>query len=129
MLSSTQLLSVLSITLVVLSVHFVNGVPINSDSSDEINSVINDATKLVDDEPMFYKRKLPLEGILIGRRDFPNDGSLLDKRDYPTEGILLGKRQYPFEGILLGKRNYPTEGILLGKRDFRLFAPKPTFYN
>ncbi|CAF0787443.1 unnamed protein product [Rotaria sp. Silwood1] len=122
MLLSIQLFSILSITLVVLSVHFVNGVPVNFDSSDQINTPF-------DDEPILSKRKLPLEGILIGRRAFPNDDSSLNIHDYLTEGILLGKRNYPFEGILLGKRNYPTHGVLLDKPNFRFFAPKPTLYN
>lgn len=139
MLSTLQLFSILSITLgkfdkllctyiynlrdtlhlVVLAVHSANGIPINSDASDEINLLNEGQNKMVDDESRLSKRRLPVEGILIGRRSFPSEGILLGKREYPTEGILLGKREYPTEGILLGKRNYPTEGILLGKRNFR----------
>ncbi len=95
----------------------VNGVPVNSGVFEEMNSPIDEQYKPVDDESQLSKRKLPLEGILIGRRAFPH------------EGILLGKRQYPTEGILLGKRNYPTEGILLGKRNFRFSAPKSSADN
>jgi hypothetical protein len=100
----------------------VNGNPIHDEESDEINSPMDEESRLL-------KRKLPVEGILIGRRAFPSEGILLGKREYPTEGILLGKRNYPTEGILLGKREYPTEGILLGKRNLRFFAPKSTGNN
>jgi hypothetical protein len=140
-----QLFSVLSITLgkflymyislsnrlilAVLVVHFANGAPVNSDASDEINTPLDEQNKMVDDDFGFVKRKLPVEGILIGRRAFPNEGILLGKREYPTEGILLGKRNYPMEGILLGKRNYPMEGILLGKRNNRFVPPKSSANN
>jgi hypothetical protein len=88
--------------LVVLAVHFAHGVPVN-DASDE-NSLNDEENQLVVDQSRF-KRRLPVEGILIGRRAFPSEGILLGKREYPTEGILLGKR-YPTEGILIGKRNF-----------------------
>ncbi|CAF1109120.1 unnamed protein product [Rotaria sordida] len=117
MFSSIQLFSILSLTLVILSMHFINGVPINFDSSDDINAVIGDQTKLIDDEPILSKRKLPVEGILIGRREFSNDDILLDKRNYPIEGILLGKR------------NYPAQGVPLREHNIRFFAPKPIRYN
>ncbi|CAF1330264.1 unnamed protein product [Rotaria magnacalcarata] len=140
MLSSIQLFSILSITLVVLPVHFVNAVPISAETLSQMNSDIDDSTKFIDIGQMPSKRMLPVEGILIGRRsfptegilmgkrDYPTEGILMGKRDYPTEGILMGKRDYPTEGILMGKRNFPTEGILLGKRNFRSFSPKSIFY-
>jgi hypothetical protein len=115
--------------LVVLAVHSTNGAPVNSDVSDEINLPINEQSKLIDDESRFIKRKLPVEGILIGRRALPHEGILIGKREYPTEGILLGKRYFPTEGILLGKRYFPTEGILLGKRNSRPLAPNSMGYN
>jgi len=115
--------------LAVLAVHFANGIPINSDASDEINTSLDEQNKMVEDDFRFGKRKLPVEGILIGRRAFTDEGILLGKRDYPTEGILLGKRNFPMEGILLGKRNFPMEGILLGKRNNRFFPSKSSADN
>ena len=101
--------------LVLLAVYSSNGVPINSDSFDETNLAIDEPDNFIDDESRLSKRRLPMEGILIGRRALPREGIMIGKR-YPTEGILLGKR-------------YLTEGILLGKRNFRFFAPKSATYN
>lgn len=102
-------------SLVLLAIHSSNGIPVNSDGLDETNLAMDEPDNFIDDESRFSKRRLPMEGILIGRRALP------------PEGILIGKR-YPTEGILLGKR-YPTEGILLGKRNFRFFSPKSMAYN
>jgi hypothetical protein len=112
---------------VILAVHLTSGIPVNFDGSDEMNMPFDEQNN---DESQLFKRKLPMEGILIGRRalfphegiligrrNIPNGGIILGKREYPTEGILLGKRDYSVKGILLGKREYPTEGILLGKRN------------
>jgi hypothetical protein len=107
----------------------IHTTPIDSSVSDDINTSIDDENKLNDHEDISLQRRLPVEGVLIGRRAFPGEGILLGKRGYPTEGILLGKRGYPTEGILLGKRGYPTEGILLGKRNFRFFVPKNMMTN
>jgi hypothetical protein len=115
--------------LVVLAIHLTNSAPVNSDASDEINVPIDEQNNLINTESRLFKRKFPVEGILIGRRSLPHQGILLGKRDYPTDGVLLGKRNYPTQGILLGKRDYSTEGILIGKRNFRFFAPNSMDYN
>lgn len=112
-----------------LAVRFVNGVPLNSDTSDEVNAFSEIQHKLVENEQTLLKRSLPVEGILIGRRDFPTEGILVGKRDYPMEGILLGKRYFPIEGILVGKRRVPVDGTHLTRRSFRLLAHNPTGYN
>jgi len=129
MFSAMQLLSFLSIILgiisneiliflvffsfsVIFTINYTHAVPISSIESEESNIPFDEQINYVDDETSLYKRKLPVEGILIGRRSFPNQGIMLGRRDYPTEGILLGKREYPSHGAMLGRRN------------FRFFVPK-----
>ncbi|CAF0730023.1 unnamed protein product [Adineta ricciae] len=94
-----QCFIILSILFVVFAVKMSYAVPIVSDTFDELNTL--------GDEPNLTKRKLPVEGILIGRRSFP------------AEGILIGRRNYLAERNLSGKHRYPTEGILIGKRSSR----------
>ena len=99
--------SIFMFDLVVLALQLTNGIPVDSDASDESNSFV--------DESRFAKRRLPVEGILIGRRAVPQK-TVVVRSNYPTEGILIGKR-------------YPTEGILLGKRNFRFLEPKSMHEN
>lgn len=96
----------LALRLVLLAVQLIHAAPLNSDVSDEVNPMVDDQNAYLDDEIALSKRKLPVEGILIGRRAIPSEGILLGRRNYPTEGILLGKRKYLPEGILIGKRNF-----------------------
>ena len=144
MLSSAQLFSFLSIMLgklilhtstdwilhsVLIALHLIHAASINTDTFEESNPFVDDENKVDNHEDIQLQRRMPIEGILLGRRAFPGEGILLGKRAYPTEGILLGKRRFPSEGILLGKRAYPMEGILLGKRNFRFVLPKSTATN
>ncbi|CAF0761897.1 unnamed protein product [Adineta ricciae] len=98
---------ILSVLLVIFAVKMGYAVPIVSDTFDELNAFVDEQKPLFDDEPSLTKRKLPVEGILIGRRSFP------------AEGILIGRRSHPAERNLNGKRRYPTEGILIGRRSPR----------
>lgn len=82
---------------------------------------LGDATSSTDDEsgfntiPMsFSKRRLPMEGILMGKRASAIE-NFWGKYPFFRDGSSVGRRAFTIENNRAAKARYPSEGILIGK--------------